>query len=244
MTSEPESVPSTPPSRAARRAATQKPQKKQWPLWVHIALALLLVAVLRNFIVQSFYVPSGSMIPTLEISDRVVVSKLGSDVKRGDIVVFDGTDTFGGGADTRWSGTFGKVASAVAGVFGINPGEKDYVKRVIGVGGDRVVCCDQGGLLTINGKAVNEPYLVEGMSPSETPFDVIVPAGKLFMMGDNRSNSADSRAHLGDPGGGMVPVEDVIGSPVLRYWPLGRVGGMGDIAHSSQLASIPAGNGQ
>lgn len=240
MTPEPRTPESTPRTRGDRHTRNRR---KPLPVWVHILLALVLVAVLRNFVVQSFYVPSGSMIPTLQIGDRVVVSKFGGEVKRGDIVVFDGTDTFGGGSSARWSGTFGKVASGIGGIFGIDPGEKDYVKRVIGVGGDHIVCCDADGKLTINGTSVNEPYLVSGMSPSDVPFDVIVPAGRLWMMGDNRSNSADSRAHLGDPGGGMVPVADVIGSPMFRYWPMGRLGGMGDIAHSSELASIPAGNG-
>lgn len=239
MTSEPVASESIPPERVS---PPPRNRRRQLPIWVHFLLALALVAVLRNFVVQSFYVPSGSMIPTLEISDRVVVSKLGSQVNRGDVVVFDGTETFGGGSSEEWSGTFGKAASAIAGIFGIHPGEKDYVKRVIGVGGDRVVCCDADGAITVNGKAINEPYLAEGVSPSDSPFDVLVPAGKLWMMGDNRSNSADSRAHLGDPGGGMVPVEDVIGPPVLRYWPLGRAGGVED-SSSPELASIPAGSG-
>ncbi|MGB4836294.1 MAG: signal peptidase I [Nostocoides sp.] len=238
MTSEPEISPQAPSPRAARRA------RKPWPVWAHVILALVLVAVLRNFVAQSFYVPSGSMIPTLQVGDRVVVAKFGTDVRRGDIVVFDGTEIFGGGAREPWKGTLGQVASSIAGVFGINPGEKDYVKRVIGVGGDRIVCCDAAGRLTINGQSVTEPYLAAGESPSQTPFDVVVPPGRLFMMGDNRGNSADSRAHLGDPGGGMVPLADVIGSPLVRYWPLGRLDGMSSIGHSEDLARIPAGDGK
>lgn len=226
----------TPETRAAGRA-----KRKPLPVWVHFLIALALVAVLRNFVVQSFYVPSGSMIPTLEIGDRVVVSKLDNTFKRGDIVVFDGTDTFGGGTGERWEGGFGKVAAGLARVFGIHLGEKDYVKRIIGVGGDHLVV-GEDGRLTINGKTVNEPYLAEGVMSSDYPFDVKVPAGKLFLMGDNREQSADSRAHLGDPGGGMIPESDVIGSPVLRYWPLGRFGTMGDSAHEPSLAELPAGS--
>lgn len=237
MTSEPEAdAPAV--TRSSRHPA--KRTKRQLPLWAHFLLALVLVALLRNFVAQSFYVPSGSMIPTLEIGDRVVVSKLSDDITRGDIVVFDGTDTFAQGVPERFTGTFGKAASAVASVFGVHLNERDYVKRVIGMPGDRVVCCDAQGKITINGTVINESYLVEGMQPSMQPFDVRVPAGRLFMMGDNRSNSADSRAHLGDPGGGMVPVAEVIGRPVFRYWPLGRMGTTGAYASDPELAKIPA----
>ncbi|GAA1765385.1 signal peptidase I [Nostocoides vanveenii] len=237
MTSEPEAA-APAVTRSSRRTA--KSTKRQLPLWVHFLLALVLVALLRNFVAQSFYVPSGSMIPTLEVGDRVVVSKLSNDVTRGDIVVFNGTDTFAAGTLERFTGTFGKAAAAVASVFGVHLNERDYVKRVIGMPGDHVVCCDAQGKITINGTVINESYLVGGMQPSLQPFDVRVPAGRLWMMGDNRSNSADSRAHLGDPGGGMVPVTDVIGRPVFRYWPLGRMGTTGSYASDAELAKIPA----
>ncbi|HQH89322.1 MAG TPA: signal peptidase I, partial [Dermatophilaceae bacterium] len=102
----------------------------------------------------------------------------------------------------------------------------DYVKRVVGVPGDHVVCCDVDGRLTINGVAVNEPYLYPGNPPSTTRFDVTVPAGKIWVMGDHRSASADSRSQMGKPGGGMVPLDDVVGRAWVRYWPLDRLGSL------------------
>lgn len=231
MTSEP-TTSQTPAVRAGRR------RRRQLPLWAHLVLALLLVALLRNFVGQSFYVPSSSMVPTLEVGDRVVVSKLSDDVERGDVVVFDGTDTFGGGSDSELTGTFGSILTGVGRFFAINPGEKDYVKRIVGVGGDRIVCCDADGRITVNGVALAEDYLPDGVDPSLSDFDVEVPAGRLFMLGDNRDNSADSRAHLGSPGGGMIPVEDVIGKPAVRFWPLDRLGGVEDKG-SAELAQIP-----
>jgi signal peptidase I len=113
---------------------------------------------------------------------------------------------------------------SMASTLSIHLNESDYVKRVVGLPGDRVVCCDARGLLTINDTEVEEPYLYPGDRPSDLTFDVTVPAGRVWVMGDHRSDSADSRAHLGDPGGGMVRLDDVIGRAGLIYWPPGRVG--------------------
>jgi signal peptidase I len=216
----PEADAATPRERRRGKRAPRRP----WPVWVHLILALVLVALLRNFVAQSFYVPSGSMIPTLAVGDRMVVSRIPTTLHRGDIVVFDGTTTFGGNPGPRFDSTIGKVLSAGAKVFGIDVNERDYVKRIVGLPGDHVVCCDAQHRIIVNDKPLAEPYLAPGMAPSLMDFDVRVPAGRLWLMGDNRSNSADSRAHLGDPGGGMVPESDVIGKPLLRYWPFSRFG--------------------
>ncbi|WP_330460058.1 signal peptidase I [Streptomyces sp. NBC_00820] len=158
-------------------------------------LAFLLL--LNTFVVQPFQIPSGSMERGLRIGDRVLVNKLayrfGSRPHRGDVVVFDGTGYFG---------------------------DADYVKRVVGVGGDHVVCCDRQGRLEVNGRSVDETaFLYPGDTPSTVPFDVVVPAGRLFLLGDHRGRSSDSRDHLGSPGGGMVPVGDVIGRADWIAWP-------------------------
>jgi signal peptidase I len=147
------------------------------------------------------------MAQTLQIGDRIMVDRASyrlHDIHRGDVVVFDGTDTFGGDADPT-----------------------DYVKRVIGVGGDQVACCDRQGRLTVNGKPLDErKYLYPGDQPSELRFKIEVPDGRLWVMGDHRSDSQDSRAHLGDPGGGTIPVDDVIGRVLGIVWPVARLGGL------------------
>ena len=162
-----------------------------------VGIPVLVVVVLllagRLFVAQPYVIPSDSMEPTLQTGDRILVETVDpSRVQRGDVVVFDGR------------------------AFG---GDDDYVKRVIGVGGDEVACCGRDGRLTLDGTPVNEPYVQPGDVPSKLRFDVRVPPGRLWVMGDHRDDSGDSRAHLGDPGGGMVPVEDVVGRVVWRYWP-------------------------
>ncbi|MGW0706927.1 signal peptidase I [Streptomyces sp. NPDC002643] len=162
-----------------------------------VLICLLFLALFSNFVMQPFQIPSSSMASSLRIGDRVLVNKLayrfGSEPQRGDVVVFDGTGYFG---------------------------NADYIKRVVGVGGDRVVCCDQEGRLEVNGRWVDESsFLYPGDSPSNVPFDVVVPEGKLFVLGDHRSDSSDSRDHLGSPGGGMVPLDAVIGRADWIAWP-------------------------
>ncbi|GLY16177.1 hypothetical protein Kisp01_31920 [Kineosporia sp. NBRC 101677] len=186
------------------------------------------IALIRAFVMQSFVVPSGSMEPTVQIGDRVLVSRLSylaSDIERGDVIVFDGAGVFDpedDGPDTLLAGVGRFVASA----FSMPVGSRDYVKRVIGLPGDHVVCCDSQGRLTVNGEPVDEPYVAEGNKPSEVAFDIEVPEGRLWVMGDHRADSADSRAHLGSPGGGTVPVGNVVGKVVGIYWPMSRVGGL------------------
>jgi len=203
---------------------------------------LVLMMLVRGFVVQSFYIPSGSMEPTLEPADRILVNKIGgvSWLQRGDLVVFDGTHTFAGRAGDPGpdqSSWVGRARGALASGLTIHLNESDYVKRVVGLPADHVVCCDAGGLLTVNGVAVKEPYLYPGDSPSKVTFDVTVPPGRVWVMGDHRSESADSRAHLGDPGGGMVRFDDVIGRAAMIYWPPGRVG---TLAAPGSLQGIPA----
>ncbi|GAB3253128.1 signal peptidase I [Kineosporia babensis] len=186
------------------------------------------IALIRALVLQSFVVPTGSMEPTVQIGDRVLVSRfsyLTSDVQRGDVIVFNGAGVFDpldDGPDTLLAG----LGRALATVFSMPVGSRDYVKRVIGVSGDRVVCCDAEGRLTVNGTPVDEPYLAEGNAPSDVKFDIEVPEGRLWVMGDHRSESADSRAYLGAPGGGTVPVDHVVGKVMGIYWPMSRVGGL------------------
>ena len=212
-----------------------------------VGVGLVLMMLVRGFLVESFFIPSGSMEPTLEPADRILVNKIGgaSSLQRGDLVVFDGTHSFadpaaGSGAG-RSSGA-GRVLGSMASSLTIHLNESDYVKRVVGLPGDHVVCCDLKGLLTVNGIAVVEPYLYPGDKPSDLTFDVRVPAERVWVMGDHRSVSSDSRAHLGDPGGGMVRLDDVIGQARMIYWPPSRArileaaGSLRDIPASSAAA--------
>ena len=232
------------PSGAAD-ASERAPRSQRGPSWLVLgAVALVVMMLVRGLLVQSFYVPSGSMEPTIEPGDRILVNKLGSgdDLQRGDIVVFDGTTTFAAAdrSPHQSDGLVGRVVSGAATLVGVDLGEQDFVKRVVGLPGDHVVCCDAQGRLTVNGVAVNERYLFPGDRPSELTFDIVVPAGRLWVMGDHRSDSADSRAHLGDPGGGTVRVDDVVGRAFFRYWPLSRAGAF---ATPGGLAAIPRAGG-
>ncbi|MGP4085134.1 signal peptidase I [Streptomyces sp. KR55] len=181
-------------------------------------ICLLFLLLLSTFVVQPFQIPSGSMERGLRIGDRVLVNKLayrfGAEPRRGDVVVFDGTGHFG---------------------------NADYIKRVVGVGGDRVVCCDKEGRLQVNGRSVDEStFLYPGDSASTVPFDVVVPDGTLFVLGDHRSASSDSRDHLGSPGGGMVPVGDVIGRADWIVWPVGH---LTRLHRSGAYVRVPAADG-
>ena len=205
-----------------------------WPGWSTLRLASTLVvagillALVRVFVVQTFVIPSGSMEPGLRIGDRVVVSRLDyrfGPVRRGDVVVFDGDGVF---AATNPPGSLlARLGAGIARALGSPVGETDFVKRVIGVGGDRVACCDSEGRVTVNGRALEESYVYPGDSPSSVTFDQVVPSGSLWVMGDHRSSSADSRDHLGDPGGGMVPVDQVVGRVVAVWWPWDHATGVG-----------------
>ena len=208
-------------------------ERSSRPLWLELVV-LLVLAVLCAFLVRTFlagvyFIPSGSMENTLRIGDRVVVDKLGyrlHDVHRGDIIVFNGRGSFTTEGDVAPSpvSPLRRLAQQLGRAVGAAPpSETDFIKRVIGVPGDRVACCDAQGRLTVNGVPLDEPYLYPGNPPSSTRFDVVVPAGRLWVMGDHRDASADSRSHLGDPGGGTVPVDRVIGRARVVIWPFGHV---------------------
>ncbi|RDG39856.1 signal peptidase I [Streptomyces corynorhini] len=183
------------------------------------------VLLFSTFVLQPFLIPSGSMEPTLRVGDRVLVNKLayrfGTEPERGDVVVFDGTGSFVQESPGQNPVT-GLLHGAAAALGLAEPAETDFVKRVVGVGGDRVVCCDKRGRIEVNGRAVQERYLYPGDEPSAVPFDIVVPGGRLWVMGDHRAHSRDSRDHLGEPGGGMVPVDRVIGRAQWIGWPPGR----------------------
>ena len=198
-----------------------------------VLLTLVVAALVRTFLVQPFYIPSGSMENTLQVGDRVLVDKLSyrfGDISRGDIVVFNGLDSFTPEVDVdEPPNALLRGLRSVGAALGLAPpGETDFIKRVVGLPGDRVRCCDAQDRVTVNGQPLDESaYLYAGDQPSDSPFDVVVPPGRLWVMGDHRAASADSRAHTGDPGGGTVPEDKVIGRAFSVVWPLDRLTGLG-----------------
>jgi signal peptidase I len=195
---------------------------KELPILIVVALVVSLF--IKSFLVQFFYIPSGSMENTLQIQDRVAVNKvpfISDNIKRGDIVVFrDPNNWLPENLENSSNSLVAKAKSLLVTVGVLpNPAKQYLVKRVIGVAGDRVVCCTEGKKLSINGVEVTEPYIYGGDAPSEMKFDVTVPEGKLWVLGDHRGASADSRYHQEDINSGFVPLERVSGRVVAVIWP-------------------------
>jgi signal peptidase I len=189
-----------------------------------IVFALFLAFLIKTFLVQAFFIPSGSMQNTLAIHDRVLVNRasvwLGGQPQRGQVVVFQDPGGWLGPDETSTSSNWLTKALTFVGVLPQDNG--DLIKRVIGVGGDHVVCCNAQGQITVNGVALNETYLYPGDSPGSGPdgtFDVTVPQGRLWVMGDHRGVSEDSRAHQ-ELNGGTIPVSAVVGRAEVIIWPI------------------------
>jgi len=198
---------------------------REFPILVIVALAVSLL--IKTFLVQFFYIPSGSMENTLQIQDRVAVNKvpfISGSINRGDVVVFrDPANWLPEPFEATDNKVIAKIKDSLVAV-GIlpNPAKQYLVKRVIGVAGDQVVCCSNGKL-TINGKETNEPYIFAGNKPSDLDFNVTVPEGKVWVMGDHRGSSADSRYHQDDVNNGFVPVDKVTGRVYAIIWPFKNV---------------------
>jgi signal peptidase I len=195
---------------------------KELPILIVVALVVSLF--IKSFLVQFFYIPSGSMENTLQIQDRVAVNKvpfISDNIKRGDIVVFRDPNNWLPENVENSSNSLVANAKSLLVTVGVlpNPAKQYLVKRVIGVAGDRVVCCTEGKKLSINGVEVTEPYIYGGDAPSDMKFDVTVPEGKLWVLGDHRGASADSRYHQEDINSGFVPLERVSGRVVAVIWP-------------------------
>ena len=204
--------------------------KRKRPFWrdlsVIVIAALILTILLKAFVVQVFSIPSGSMENTLLPGDRILVNKMVyrlRPIERGDIVVFSGSGSWD--PPTQGPGnSFARFWDDVTGLVGIAGPGTDYVKRVIGVPGDHVVCCNALGQVTVNGVALSEKsYIYPGAAPSQIRFNITVPPGRLWVMGDNRADSDDSRYRTGDPGGGTIPESAVVGRAFLIIFPLSRI---------------------
>jgi signal peptidase I len=199
---------------------------REFPILIIVALAVSLL--IKTFLVQFFYIPSGSMENTLQIEDRVAVNKIpfiSRSINRGDVVVFrDPANWLPEPYAADENIVIAKIKEGLVTV-GIlpNPAKQFLVKRVIGVAGDNVICCSNGKL-TINGKETSEPYIFAGNKASELDFNVTVPEGKIWVMGDHRNSSADSRYHQDDVNNGFVPVDKVTGRVYAIIWPFKNLG--------------------
>jgi signal peptidase I len=216
------------PADGAAKAKTAKRRKRSFwrDLLVIVVAALVLTIVLKAFVVQVFSIPSGSMENTLLPGDRILVSKIVyrfRPIARGDIVVFSGAGSWDPPAQPP-SNWFTGILDDAGNLVGIAGPDTDYVKRVIGIPGDHVACCNDKGQVTVNGVPLSESsYIYPGAAPSQLRFSITVPPGRLWVMGDNRADSDDSRYRSMDPEEGTIPESAVVGRAFLIIWPLSRI---------------------
>ena len=213
-----------PPGRRRRRK-----RRKSMSWWVELPIllvfALVLALLIKSFVVQAFFIPSSSMENTLEIGDKVLVNKLVYDfrpIHRGDVIVFNGDGSWDP-TPTQTSPPLTRFWDSISGLFGTAPGVHDFIKRVIGIPGDHVACCNAHGQVTVNGVPLSEKsYLYPGNAPSATQFSITVPPGRLWVMGDHRAVSWDSRGHMSYPGDGTIPENHVVGRAFVIVAPISR----------------------
>jgi signal peptidase I len=255
----PEPSPAAPDAEHGAEAAAEHDQpesgeqKRKRPFWrdfvIIVVAALVLTILLKAFVVQVFSIPSGSMENTLLPGDRILVSKIVyrfRPIERGDIVVFSGAGSW----DPVTPGPaneFVRLWDDVTNLVGISAPGTDYVKRVIGLPGDHVACCTNGKV-TVNGVPLDETsYIYPGDAPSAVKFNIVVPAGRLWVMGDNRADSDDSRYRASSPGEGTIPESAVVGRAFVIIWPLSRIGDLpipntfkqAGLTTAAALATVP-----
>ncbi len=241
-TSEPAADTSPPESGASAPAAKKKRSFGRELLTIVVAAAVLTLLV-KAFVVQVYRIPSASMENTLQVGDRVLVNKVVyhfRGIARGDIIVFSGQDSWGPDAPPPPGDPVVRLFDDALSGLGLHNSQTYYIKRVIGLPGDHVACCT-GGKVTVNGVPLDESsYLFPGNPPSTFKFSDVVPPGHLWVMGDHRSDSDDSRSHPGDPGGGAIPENQVVGRAFLIVWPPSQIGDL-PIPPTFQQAALRAG---
>jgi len=246
-------VPQDGPSHAgptSARARRAKAREGQSPVvvWLKeigtvVVIAVVLSFLIKTFLFRAFYIPSESMMNTLDVNDRIFVNLLVPEpiaMERGDVVVFRDTKGWLAPTAQQPAGAFSGVQDALTFV-GLLPdnSQQHLVKRVIGLPGDRVICCDGSGRLTVNGTALDETYINNAEVPQVLDFNVVVPAGKVWVMGDNRNHSADSRAHMGTDGG-FIDMADIEGKAAVIAWPLNRISVLDNYPGVFRGVSAPA----
>ncbi len=222
-------------TRSDRVAVDKRRRQRSIKIFVRDILIIFLVAVLvsfliKTFVVRSFYIPSASMENTLQINDRIIVNELEPGlvpISHGDVVVFRDPGGWLPPSIPTNQNPIAAAWDAALSFVGLSaPDSNDHlIKRVIGLPGDHVTCCNALGQMSVNGVPLKEPYVLlpaGSQAVSGITFDVIVPKGSLWVMGDNRYNSADSRYHMNDPGKGFVPIDNVVGRAFVISWPVSR----------------------
>lgn len=218
-------------------------RKSGWKVLLRDVVVIFVIAVLvsfliKTFVARSFYIPSGSMENTLQINDRIIVNELQPSVfplSRGDVVVFKDPGGWLPAAAPQTGNPIQQGVGAVLDFVGLGASDSDQhlVKRLIGLPGDHITCCNALGQMSVNGVPLKEPYVLlpaGQQAVSAKPFEVTVPAGNVWVMGDNRYNSADSRYHMDDPTKGFVPMSDVVGRAFVVSWP---------VSHWTWLSNYP-----
>jgi signal peptidase I len=216
-----------PPATGRPRKRRRRRRNALVELLVLGVIAVVLALIIKTYAIQAFFIPSASMENTLDIGDRVLINKLVYDfrgIHRGDVIVFDGNGSWDFNPPAA-ANILSRFGSDLEGIVGISHDSSIYIKRVIGLPGDHVACCNAKGQITVNGVALTEQsYLYPGNQPSAQPFKITVPPGRLWVMGDHRAVSYDSRGHMGDPGGGTIPESAVLGRAFVIIWPPSRWG--------------------
>ena len=215
---------------AAGTAEEDAPGSNVFLVWLKeivtvVAIALVLSFLLKTFLFRAFYIPTESMESTLDVNDRIFINLLVPgpfDLQHGDVVVFKDTQGWLAPTEKKPAGPMDWVGDSLEFVgLMADDNEQHLVKRVIGLPGDHVTCCDAGGRLSINGVPLDESYINPAETPKPEQFDIVVPEGKVWVMGDNRNHSADSRSHQ-EINGGFVNIDDVEGKATVIAWPINR----------------------
>jgi len=240
MSEHDEAADTAPPPPEPRRTG---PQGLAREVIIVVGTALVLSLLIKTFLAQAFFIPSESMEDTLLTGDRVLVSLLEPgplELERGEVVVFKDPGGWLTGVPVPDRSPVAQGAVEVLTFVGVLPQDagEHLIKRAIGLPGDRVECCDDQGRLSVNGVPVEEPYLAQDAEPSELTFDITVPQDRLWVMGDNRQFSRDSRWHQDLAGGGTIAMSSVVGRAVVVFWPWSRRGTLP--SYSQAYADVPA----